>query len=119
MDTREICFEFQTARNKRTQIPILAELTGSDIETICEILKDNDLYVKIGRCSVCGKLYRAYMSNKCPECDMRMREQRAQKEAYKNYIRGQIKDRKEKKKRLIRELMIIDRELNELREELA
>lgn len=50
----EIVEMYKRAKNKETQIEILAELTASDTETIVEVLKDagvfNGTYITCSRC---------------------------------------------------------------------
>ena len=118
MDDAEICTSFKLSQNKKMQISILAELTDTDKETIIEILKDHGLYVRMGKCQGCGKLCRQYINRLCPECEMRKAKLRAQEEARGRCIRYQIQERTQKRQGLIREIGIIDKEIEQLKEEL-
>lgn len=74
----EIVRNFKQAKDKVKQVEILADLTGTDIDTILVILEEAKAFEpKTRRCSVCYKTYKTiHVQGKaiCPECQRTTRE---------------------------------------------
>ena len=73
LSKQEIITMYKTAKNKEEQIPILADLTASDVDTILEILKDAKVFNgAYSTCSRCGKQYPTISHHnpkkRCAEC---------------------------------------------------
>lgn len=106
MDTKEICTSFKLSQNKRMQISILAELTDTDKETIIEILRDNGLCVRMGRCKVCGKTGEMYLNNVCKDCQMEKSRRAVRENTRKSVIMFQIKQKEQRRRGLMREAKV-------------
>lgn len=115
MDSQEIVISYRTAKDKEAQIPILADLTGTDIETIIEVLRDAgevNGYRRI--CSVCGVEFPTLQKGgraKCPSCREKAREERKRRENVRAHKRAQIK-------RNLAKIQDLQRENERLRTEL-
>lgn len=74
----EIVRNFKQAKDKVKQIEILADLTGTDIDTILVILEDAEAFdPKTRRCERCYKTYKTiHIQGRavCPECQKTTKE---------------------------------------------
>lgn len=74
----EIVRSFKQAKDKVKQVEILADLTGTDIDTILVILEDNEaLEPKTRKCELCYKTYKTINTKGkaiCPECQKTTKE---------------------------------------------
>ena len=68
MNQEEIRQSFRQSKNKREQIRILADLTDSDVDTVIEVLKDDDMCVAVTKCKRCKRVFYRYLSPFCPSC---------------------------------------------------
>lgn len=112
----EMCELFKGAQNKRQQVRILAELTDTDVETVVEILRDAGLYVRSRRCKKCGKLFKAYVSPLCRECEEAAARDRKQERARARWIAYEIERSKQRKASLLRQVALVDLEIQRLKE---
>jgi hypothetical protein len=86
MDQNEICKSFRDAKDKAMQIHVLADLTLSDDETIIEILKDNNLFVKESQCRKCGDRYKRFLSPYCEKCAEKIRKAKEHEDKRKKWV---------------------------------
>lgn len=118
MDRNEILTSFRQAKDKREQVHILADLTGSDEETVEEILKDAGLYVTIAKCRKCHRTYQKYISPYCPDCKLKIETAKRKAEEYRRWVRWLIRENEVKRYSLLRQIAMIDEENRKLKETL-
>lgn len=82
----EICYLYKHAKNKRTEIRILMELTGADRETIIEILLTNGLIeTHKAICIRCGHDFdQIFNYRKCSKCEREIEDLRMQINSIQN-----------------------------------
>lgn len=102
MTTNEICSIFRGAADKKSQIEILADMTDSDRLTIIEILKDNGLCVRRGKCPRCG--HRLPLYTYCRDCENAIASERAWHKHWRQYLKGAARDKENRRLFLEREL---------------
>lgn len=71
--THDVVVYYKQAPNKIEEVEKLAELTGTDIDTIIEILKDAGVFKgKVHICGRCGhefpSIYKKIKNPLCPDC---------------------------------------------------
>ena len=69
----DVIVYYKGAKNKIEEVDVLAQLTGSDVDTILEILKDAGVYKGAYHiCASCGQqfpsIYKKMKNPLCPKC---------------------------------------------------
>ena len=107
LNRQEIVKLYKEAKDKNTQIDILAQLTASDVETIIEILRDEKVFAgELKTCIRCGKKYPAInpKGKMCPACIKAGKERTLKKSQLKRNM-TKIQELVEENRRLIQELI--------------
>lgn len=108
MEIDEICSRFRHAKDKQTQIIILANLAEIDKETVIEILKDHGLCVMKAKCNKCGKRFDRYLTPICPECMDKADRIKAEKEELRRLAEKKILKNEALRLSLLRKIAVID-----------
>ena len=109
---------FLESNDRVLAIRQLGLVTRSDEETIIEALRDHGLCVKVAECKRCRRVFPAYISPYCYECEQILKRRKELKKLNKAILEFEIKRNATRKKELIREMISLDLELERLKEEL-